>query len=186
MGAPITFNTALPVGSGEFVFREQLVVEQSGDDPSRADRDRTARAAVSVLGYGISRNFAVFGALPYVDRRLRSTIGGGRRTRSASGIGDLSLFGRYTALQKNWPQRTFRIAAFAGAETPTGDDDRTDALGRLPPSVQPGSGSFDPFVGVVATFQTLEYQIDAQASYRANTEANDFALGDVARLGASV
>ena len=30
VSAPITFNTALPVGKGEFVFREQFVLDQSG------------------------------------------------------------------------------------------------------------------------------------------------------------
>ena len=58
--APITFNTALPVAEGEFVARAQLIVIQSGDDPSGADRDRTAKAAVSVLGYGVNSKLAVF------------------------------------------------------------------------------------------------------------------------------
>ncbi len=49
--APLTSNTALPVAEGEFVFREQIVLDQSGDDPSGAERDRTAWSAVSVLGY---------------------------------------------------------------------------------------------------------------------------------------
>ena len=50
--APITFNTALPVAEGEFIAREQFVLNQSGDDPSAAARDRTAWSVVSVLGYG--------------------------------------------------------------------------------------------------------------------------------------
>ncbi len=29
--APLTFNTALPVSQGEFIFREQFVVIQSDD-----------------------------------------------------------------------------------------------------------------------------------------------------------
>ena len=36
--APITFNTALPVGKGEFVNREQLVLTRAGKDPSGAGR----------------------------------------------------------------------------------------------------------------------------------------------------
>ncbi len=35
--APETFNTALPVAEGEFVFREQGVLDQSVDDPSGAE-----------------------------------------------------------------------------------------------------------------------------------------------------
>ncbi len=34
--APITSNTALPVAEGEFVFREQFVLDRSGNDPSGA------------------------------------------------------------------------------------------------------------------------------------------------------
>ncbi len=180
--APLTSNTALPVAKGEFVFREQFVLDRSGDDPSGAGRDREAFAAVSALGYGVNRNLAVFGVLPYVDKRLGLTAGGQRLARSARGIGDASLFARYTVFQKNWPQRTLRIAPFAGLELPTGADDETDGFGRLPPDVQPGSGSLDPFAGIVATYQTLDFQIDAQIAYKANTEANNFAFGDVARL----
>ncbi len=184
--APITFNTALPVGEGEFVFREQFVLDRSGDDPSGAGRDRTAWSAVSVLGYGVNGDLALFGVAPYVDKRLELTSDGARRARSARGLGDISLFGRYTAFKRNWPQRNFRIAPFAGIETPTGDDDEGDAFGRKPASVQSGSGSWDPFGGIVATYQTLDFQIDAQLSYKVNTEANDFAFGDVARADASL
>ena len=184
--APQTFNTALPVGVGEFVFRGQFVLDQSGNDPSGTDRDRTAWSLVSVLGYGITRDLAVFGVLPYVDKNLDVNVGGSRQTRNASGIGDAALVGRYTAFKRDGPGRTFRIAPFAGIEAPTGNDDESDALGLLPPSVQPGSGSWDPFAGIVATYQTLAFQIDAQASYRANAEANGFEFGDIARLDGSL
>ena len=183
--APQTFNTALPVAEGEFVFREQFVLDQSGDDPSGTNRDRTVMSAVSVLGYGVNRNLALFGVVPYVDKRLELTESGARRARSARGLGDISFFGRYTAFKKDWPGRTFRIAPFAGIEVPTGDDDERDAFGSLPKSVQLGSGSWDPFAGIVTSYQTLDFQIDAQASYKVNTEANDFEFGDIARLDAS-
>lgn len=185
-GAPVTFNTALPVAKGEFVFRQQFVLDQSGDDPGSMDRERTAWAAISVLGYGLSSTLAVFGVLPYVDRDLDVTVAGQRRNRSASGLGDLMLFGRYTVYQRDWPGRTLRIAPFTGFKAPTGEDDEGDAFGRLPPSVQPGSGSWDAFGGVVTTYQTLDFQIDAQVSYRANGEANNVEAGDVARLDGSL
>ncbi len=184
--APVTFNTALPVAEGEFVFRGQFVLDQSGDDPSGADRERTAWAGVSVLGYGVNSDLTLFGVVPYVDKRLELTEGGARRARSARGLGDVSLFGRYTVFKDNFRGGNFRIAPFAGLELPTGDDDASDAFGRLPASVQPGSGSWDPFGGIVATYQTLAFQIDAQVSYKANTEANDFAFCDVARLDATL
>jgi len=185
LGAPITFNTALPVAEDEFIFRQQFVFDQSGDDPSGADRDRGAFAAVSVLGYGVTSNLAVFGVLPYVDKSLEMTSMGVRRTRETSGIGDLTLFGRYTVFKDDIPGRTFRVAPFFGMELPTGEDDETDGFGRLPASVQAGSGSVDPFGGLVATYLSLDFEIDAQVSYKINTEANNFEFGDVARLDAS-
>ncbi len=184
--APITFNTALPVAEGEFIVRAQFIVSQSGDDPSGADRDRKAKAALSVLGYGVNSKLAVFGVLPYRDNELEVTVGGQRQTRTASGFGDLSVFGRYTVVKRDWPGRNFRVAPFAGVKAPTGDDDKRDAIGLLPASVQVGSGSWDPFAGVVLTYQTLNYQIDGQFSYQAKNEANGFEAGDVARLDASL
>ncbi len=183
--APETFNTALPVAKGEFIFREQVVLDQSGDDPSGAERDRTAWSAISVLGYGVNSDLALFGVVPYVDKHLELIEDGGRRARSARGLGDVSLFGRYTVFKRNFRGGTFRTAPFAGVELPTGDDDESDSFGLLPASVQPGSGTWDPFGGIILTYQTLDYQIDAQASYRINTEANNFELGDVARLDAA-
>lgn len=184
--APLSFNTALPVAEGEFVFREQFVLDRSGRDPGGADRDRTAWSAISALGYGITPEWSVFGVLPYVDKSLEATEGGFRRERGAGGLGDMRLFGRYTAYKRDRPGRTFRIAPFLGLEFPTGDDDAGDAAGRLPPSVQPGSGSWDPFGGIVVTYQTLDYQIDAQIGHTGNTRADGFAFGDVTRLDASL
>ena len=186
LAAPITFNTALPVAKGEFVIREQIVINQSGSDPGGADRDRSEAAVVTALGYGLTGEWALFGTLPYRDISLDITRDGERVNRSSSGFGDLSLFARYTAYQNNQQGRTFRVAPFAGIEAPTGRDNAHDALEKLPPAVQAGSGSWDYFGGVVLTYQTLQYQFDSQLSYRVNTEANGFEAGDVARLDGSL
>jgi len=184
--APITFNTALPVAKGEYLFREQLIINQSGNDPSTLDRDRTAKAAVSVLAYGINSDLAIFGVLPYQDKQLKLTAGGKRVSRSASGFGDMTVFARYTVFKQNKPGQNFRIAPFAGIKLPTGKDDARDSLGRLPASIQLGSGSWDPLFGVVATYQTLNYQLDGQISYQAKNEASNFQAGDVTRLDGSL
>ena len=185
--APETFNTALPVAEGEFIFREQFVYRKASDDPSPADRDLEVIGGISVLGYGVTSDLALFGILPYLDKRLELTDASGQRiARSTRGIGDGRLFGRYTAFQKDMRGSNFRIAPFAGVELPTGDDDASDRFGRLPQPLQLGSGSWDPFFGVVATYQTLDYQVDAQVAYQVNTEANNFESGDEVRFDASV
>ncbi len=183
--APITFNTALPVREGGLVWREQFIYDKNSRDPSPANRDVKVSGLVSVLGYGITRDFALFGMLPYLDKRLDMDMGGQHVTRSDQGIGDLTLFGRYTAYQNDAPGRTFRVSPFLGVKAPTGRDDAQDGQGRLPLAIQSGSGSWDTLGGVVATYQTLAYQIDSQLSYKANREANGFRFGDVAKFDAS-
>ncbi|MEX2494776.1 MAG: transporter [Woeseia sp.] len=185
--APQTFNTALPVAEDEFVFREQLLYLRATDDPGPADRELTVLGAVSVLGFGVTGRLAVFGLLPYLDKELElTTPTGDRITRDTTGVADAQFFARYTAYQKDAPGRTFRIATFLGLELPAGDDDDTDSLGTLPAPLQLGSGSTDPLGGVVVTWQTHDYQVDAQASYQINNEANGFEFGNVARLDASL
>lgn len=184
--APQTFDTALPVAESEFVFREQFVYRKATDDPSPADRELHVRGGISVLGYGVTGDFVVFGVLPYLDKELDVTTPAGRATRDTSGFADARLFGRYTVYKDDAPGRTFRIAPFFGVELPTGDDKDSDSLGRLPAPLQLGSGSWDPFGGIVLTYETLDYQIDAQASYKLNNEANNFEFGDEARLDASL
>ena len=182
--APISTNTALPVAKGEYIFRQQFIFNQSGDDPSGLDRDHQVSIAATVLGYGITADLALFGLLPLVYKRLELPNAG--VTRQAGGLGDARLFARYTIFQQNAPGQTFRIAPFLGLELPTGDNTKRDALGRLPASVQPGSGSWDPFGGIIVTFQTRDFEIDVTASYQANTEAADFEFGDIARLDGSL
>jgi hypothetical protein len=160
--APITFNTALPVAKNEFILRQQFVVNKSGHDASGADRDLTTWSAISVLGYGVSSKLALFGVLPYVNKSLDITVSGQRLNRDNDGLGDVSLFGRYTAYQQDWPGRTLRIAPFAGFKAPTGKDDATDSLGRLPPSVQHGSGTWDTFGGILTTYQILDISLMAR------------------------
>ncbi|HEY3326671.1 MAG TPA: transporter [Novimethylophilus sp.] len=184
--APITFNTALPVYEGGYVLREQFIFMKNADDPTPAKRDMEVTGLVSVLGYGVNRNFALFGMLPYFDKRLDMSMGGQDLTRRQSGVGDLTLLGRYTAYEYNAPGRTFRIAPFLGVKAPTGEDNARDGLGRLPPPVQPGSGSWDALGGAVLTYQTLVFQIDSQVSYKANREANGFQTGNVLQIDGSL
>jgi hypothetical protein len=184
--APQTFNTALPVAEGEFVLREQFLFRLAAGDPGAAARELNVTGAISVLGYGVNSDLAVFGVLPYLDKELDLTMGGRRVNRDSNGIGDARLFGRYTVYRDDAPGRTLRIAPFLGIEIPTGDDSDRDSLGTLPVPLQPGSGSWDPFGGIVFTYQTLDYEIDAQAGYKINTGANHFEFGDEAALDASV
>ena len=183
--APITFNTALAVAEGEFILRGQAIVGRSTDDPSPMDRDLRVLTVPSVLVYGATRNLTLFGIVPYLDKTLDLTTSTGRVQRSDSGLGDVTLLGRYTLYTRDRLGDTRRFAPFVGLKLPTGDDNEQDSLGRLPQPLQLGSGSWDPIVGAIFTWQTFDWQLDSAVQYRFNTEANNFEFGDQARLDLS-
>ncbi len=181
--AQITTNTALPVSAGEGIIRVQSKLIRSTGDPSEMDRELRVLAFPLVGVYGVTPKLTLFGVLPILDKNLEVTTPQGRRvTRKTSGLADARLFARYTVYQFNRRGETARLAPFAGVELPTGTNDATDGLGLLPPPLQLGSGSWDPFAGVVFTRQTFAWQIDVSASYKFSTEADDFQFGDEARL----
>ncbi len=182
--APITFNTALPVAQGEGIFRAQFKYLTASDDGPE-DRDLTVAMVPLVGVYGLTEKWALFGILPYLNKELEVNTAVGRRRREVSGFGDTTFLARYTVFQQDRPGQTFRIAPFAGLETPTGEDGEKDSLGRLPQTLQLGSGSWDPLLGVVSTWQTLERQIDVAISYKFNTAANNFEFGDLVRFDLS-
>ncbi len=182
---PITFNTALPVHAGELIFRQQAIWLRATDDPTPLERGLDVFAYPTVLVYGVNARVTLFGILPFLDKNLELTTPSGRITRGTSGFGDLTTFVRVTALTINRPGETIRLAPLVGVKLPTGADDEADALGRLPQPLQLGSGSWDPLLGAVFTWQKLRWEMDVSGSYQIRTKANDFEAGDEARGEAS-
>ncbi|MFB6230640.1 MAG: transporter [Salinibacter sp.] len=184
--AQITTNTALPVTQGHGVFRPMSkVIRATGDGPM--NRKLTAYGVPLVGAYGVTERWTLFGVVPILDKNLDATIPNGRQKgrrieRGPTGLGDVRLFARYTVWTRNRAGQTQRFALLSGVETPTGADEETDELGRLPPPLQLGSGSWDPLAGLVFTWQTLQWQVDVSPVYQINTEANNFEFGDEARI----
>lgn len=182
---PITFLSALPVTQGQGIFRIQGMFMAFGEDPLPLDRDLGVRAVPLAVVYGATPKLALFAVAPVLSKELELDTPVGRRTRDVTGLGDMTFLARYTIVRVDSRAGTFRIAPFAGVEAPTGEDDDRDALGRLPPPLQLGSGSWDPKVGLVVTRQTLGWELDTAVSYQANREANGFEFGDELRWDAS-
>ncbi|MDX8412952.1 MAG: transporter [Mariprofundales bacterium] len=182
---PITFNSALPVADGMTILRSQLKLLRKSTDTTAEGRVLHVTAEPVVLAYGATAKLALFGMLPYVEKRLDLTVGGRRIQRNARGLGDAQLFARYTIYQRDQPGDTLRIAPFAGLKVPTGSHNQRDPLGLIPAVLQPGSGSWDPFLGIAITHQTLDWEFDLAAKYRLNSRASDFTFGDQARTDAS-
>ncbi len=182
---PITFNSALPVSEGVGILRSQVKLTRKTGDITSQNRNLMVTAVPLVLAYGFSPKLALFGVLPYVDKRMDITIANKRVRRQTNGLGDGKFFARYTIYQVDKPGDTLRIAPFAGLKVPTGAHNKRDALGVLPRPLQSGSGSWDPFAGITLTRQTLDWELDAAASYQLNSKASGFEFGDEARFDAS-
>ncbi len=178
--APIGFDTALPVARDEYLVRTLFIdMERSA---VTGPAEVSAQALVGAVGYGFSPRWAGFVVLPWLSKELRMP----GATREADGLGDLMLFGRYTLYQDDAPGHTFRIAPILGAVAPTGEDDAADALGRLPRPLQTGAGSWAGFGGLVTTWQTLDWETDAQIQYRYSGTDEGYQPGDLLRLDASL
>ncbi len=168
--AAINTDTALPVHQGEFLWREQVRFLKAED----SSRDLEVIAVPSVFVYGFTEKFALIGIVPYLNKTLK--MGGAER--GDNGLGDMTLIGRYQVFQMDRPGETFRGQLLSGLKFPTGRDDESDSLGRLPQPLQLGSGSYDPVVAGVFTWQRLRWQADFDVAYKINTEANGFRFGN--------
>lgn len=183
--APITSDTALPAHEGELIFRTQMKYLRSTDDPGYMNRELTVWSVPNVIAYGVTEKLTIFGISPFLDKSLDLTTGGLRQTRGDSGMADFRLLTRFTLGQWDRPGETLRLGSFLGLEIPTGSDNERDSLGRLPSPLQLGSGSWDPIVGTLFTWQSLRRQFDSSLSYKFNTEANGFRFGDEFNLNIS-
>ncbi len=159
--AAITFNTALPVSKDELLLREQLIIAQSSNE--QTDLELTEVTAATVLGYGITSKWSVFGVLPvrFITRDF------GAVDNHQAGLGDAMLFTRYEVWRADQQGRTMRLSPFAGVRVPTGEDGRT------------GDGSVDVFGGLIFTQASVDYVWDAQISYTENRQADGFTRGDI-------
>lgn len=177
--APINTDTALPVHEGELLWREQVRFIKARDSA----RDLEVFAVPSVLVYGVTEKFALIGLVPWLEKTLKIKMAGVER--GDDGFGDATLLGRYQVFQADRTGETFRAQILAGLKFPTGRDDARDQLGRLPQTLQLGSGSYDPILGGVFTWQRLQWQADFDLGYQFNTSANDFQFGDTLTHNAS-
>jgi len=169
--APITFNTALPISKNELIIREQFI----SSERSNNDTEINTQSLVSTFVYGLSPKLAVLTTIPLSYAELNTADS----TLSESGIGDVRLSGRYTAFSIDAPGKTIRLAPFFGVELATGKYNTNQALNL-------GSGSYDFFVGVVATYATTNWTTDTQFSYQKNGGSNDIDIGDSFRIDSSL
>ncbi len=167
--SPVTFMTALPVGADFFVLDEQFLSMPSVMDPTPADRFLGVSAEVSTLAYGVTNDFTVFSMVPYLWANVDMTMPNGERLSQFMGsFGDISVFGRYTAYERDRAGSTLRISPLLGFVAPAGGL-------VVPTGFLPGSWGIE--AGVITTYQTLDYELDASVTNIAPTNGAGFFSG---------
>lgn len=93
---------------------------------------------------------------------------------SISGMGDATLLGKYSLLSD-----PVELSVLAGVKIPTGNTGQHDNnLDLLEPDHQPGSGSWDPLLGVAAGRQFERFWIGASVLWRITSRGrHDFTPG---------
>ena len=113
-----------------------------GDDPvtNRGGNKAIIHETALFVDYGASRRLTVSVLLPYI-RKIQQTRRFGERT--ADGLGDIAVFGRYELLLANLG-RGPSVSAGLGLKFPTGSiGEPGGGAATLPPPFQNGSGAYD-------------------------------------------
>lgn len=149
--------------------------EVSDSDGQDLDEHLDEHRVVLGIDRGLLPDFTVSALVPYVRRDLDTDDG----NSNSSGLGDIALLGKYRFYEQNWPQSAFNVAVIGGLELPTGITSERQGGMRLSPGLQPGSGSWDPFIALSSILSQGRYRLDAGAFFKVNAEgAQDFDRGN--------
>ncbi len=160
----INTNTAIAPGEGQFVYRTQLRFMESHSNPRPAKVDLNMLVNPHLLAYGVRENLTLIGFVPIVVREGTArppSSPGAFGSLAEQGVGDLRFLGKYRFWRKDLPGETYRWSAIGGLEVPTYDNPFS-------------SDSWDPFLGTVWTYQSLEWGLDLDAVWQFNTGDGKF------------
>lgn len=169
--APMTFPAAAPISAGDFTFREQPFVFTGTEG-------RRAATAESVSIYGLSHNIAfILEETPFQYNQISSPTPV-YHTEHSWGPGDISFLPRYTFWEQDGIGTTNRLSAIGGALIPVGPHKDSNAYGRLPAILQPGTGAWATKDGLIFTRQTLNAEIDGYGGFVHHTASSGYRIGN--------
>jgi hypothetical protein len=153
------------------------LTELAAEDIDAHNAEYNFSAAMGVA-YGITHHLTVAAELPYVrrDDLREGTPAGVEPLGSIAGLGDMTLLAKYrlTGVER------LGFALIGGIKLPTGNTRKRSPEGeRLETEHQPGTGSWDPVVGVSASAPLGPLTLTASGLYQfSGRGAQDTRLGD--------
>ena len=170
----------------------RVLAELSEQDQDVHSAESVTRTSVN-LAWGFSDQLMMGLSLPYIQRNNmletahheeeeehegehHETVGS---LGDASGIGDLQFYGQYQFHNDITNERS--AALIFGAKIPTGStNEKSDEGERLETELQPGSGSWDVFMGIAYSRQIGDFSLDTNLMYTNVSEGSQRTdLGDI-------
>ena len=192
-GTVLAQEGGLDILDGETIWAEGMQVSLSevyrrkatfyqGSDRIRDPLDQALLESRTTLdvNYGVLAELTLSMLVPYVYHELRLGVASGLESEQAGGLGDVTLLAKYRVYKEDWNLGSFNWTLLAGGELPTGATHERDAGLRLPPELQPGSGSWDAILATAATFEVDRWKLNGVLLFERNGEgAQDFKFGDL-------
>ncbi len=133
--------------------------------------------------YGLTDKLNLLATMPYrINYDFHEIHDGSfERQGNSIGFGDLILLSKYKYLSR----LTFQAALISGIKFPTGDSHVIADTGeRFEARNQPGTGSFDPMIGLAFSKQLKSVALDSSVLYTLSTEgAQNTTTGDSVNIG---
>lgn len=154
------------------IERREVLLEgdSSAKDPLHR---RQTNSTVALAGhYGLRYDLQLSAIVPYVFRDLEQRDPTGPDHLRAEGLGDVATLVKWRYYRWDAPGEALNLSGIVGLEWPSGSDDERGGGERLPPELQPGSGSFDPMAGLAATYEPRRWRFNAFGLYKHNSRNN--------------
>jgi hypothetical protein len=129
----------------------------------------------ATLAYGFTDDLTIGISLPYIVRNhIREAhkdagVGEAEFAGDSEGMGDINLFGQY----RFYHDEARDLAILAGIKAPSGDTRERELEGGLfETEQQPGSGSWDPFIGIAFNHSLGMAGVSANVLYTHTAEGS--------------
>ncbi len=187
---PVTTTGAATLDKGQWSFSFQyeyvdnnsisdnrLIANAEANEDSDVHSISTVRQYSLNIATGITDNFTLAAQLPYIERtnivEAHHDEDDGEteieKLGDAEGIGDARLFGQYRFMKNEAKKHS--TAAIFGIKIPTGNTNEKSPEEKYEAELQPGSGSWDPFVGIAYSKQLKNISFDTNGpTYQLVTE----------------
>lgn len=186
----------IEIFAGETLFAEGTRVSLTGlqevkgtlrsgshrvNDP--LNRKTIQNRTVLGLDHGVAQQLTLSALLPWVQHRGHTIAGNVR----SEGAGDAAVLAKWRFFAWYAEQQALSMSLVAGTEAPTGETHAQDNGVRLPPSLQPGSGAWNPFGALVATWDHGLFRTDGLLLHKRNGRGDQHKqVGDLTVVGLDV